>query len=507
MAKQQKSGFQEKVREFFSVNFNAIPLKIACFLAGGVIGSHATFLNVFFVSTGLSKFKAGIITGLTYAPPIVAGPVWGYLADFSGRRKLILTVLCLGAVLPILSTPWVARAIYPQSKYECGNSTTAMLLGGHNINGTSGLGLSDAATYGSRIECEHLRDEALDTLFWVLLAIMLVASVFLVPLQPHVEAIVMSAVKSGKTDASYGAQRIFGCIGLAAVNYFSGKASAHYQVTDISPFSAAFFLLLPCALLLIPVCCYLLRRLNNSTDAINKDEETAASLDHIEEKSNFNQIVQLCLNLDVLLFLTTVLIVGLANGVHLNFSFLYVTDVMNVGMSEMTYVVVTSTISEAVMFPFTSRLMKLLGGTMPSIIIGSLAHFVRFLLMSFNISFGVFVGLQTLSSLGFALAFAAMMEHCHVITPEPIRVSMNTIMTTLFFIVSNFVANVVGAKIYELHGGKMLFLGQALLCGVWSLIMFLYLVSKNVHRWHAKRTRTTDDATTPLSEHQDNRGG
>ena len=103
--------------------------------------------------------------------------------------------------------------------------------------------------------------------------------------------------------------------------------------------------------------------------------------------------------------------------------------------------------------------------------------------MSFDISFGVFVGLQTLSSLGFALAFAAMMEHCHVITPEPIRVSMNTIMTTLFFIVSNFVANVVGAKIYELHGGRMLFLLQALLCGVWTLVIVVHYAGKKLYRY------------------------
>jgi len=155
---------------------------------------------------------------------------------------------------------------------------------------------------------------------------------------------------------------------------------------------------------------------------------------------------------------------------------------MMIDKSEMTYVVVTSTISEAIMFPFTSRLIKLLNGTMPSIIIGSLAHCVRFLIMSYDISFGLFVGLQTLSSFGFALAFAAMMEHCHMITPEPIRVSMNAIMTTLFFIVSNFIANVGGAKIYELYGGKMLFWGQALLCGVWSLVILIHFASKHLQR-------------------------
>jgi len=476
-----------KLGSFFSVNYSTIPLKIACFLAGGLIGAHAAFLNVFFVSTGLPKFKAGIITGLTYAPPIVAGPVWGYLADFSGRRKLILTVLCIGAALPLFSTPWVAKAIYPPSKYECGssNTTTATMS---ITNATFG-----GTTSTSETLCKRLRDEAQDTLFWVMLAIMLVASVFLVPLQPHVEAIVMGVVKSGPSTTTYGAQRIFGCIGLSLVNYCAGKAISHYNVKDVSPFSAAFFLLIPCAIFLIPVGWYLLNRLKNGTIAqqteeTEKDDETILKADdHMEEKSHFNQIVKLCANIDVGLFLTTVLIIGLANGVFLNFSFLYVTEVMNIDRSEMTYVIVTSTASEAVMFPFTAKLVKILGGTIPSMIVGSLAHFVRFFIMSYDISFGFFIGLQTLSSIGFALAFAAMMEHCHAITPEPIRVSMNTIMTTLFFIVSNFIANVVGAKVYEVHGGKMLFWGQALLCGGWCLVMFIRYVSKNCKKC---KTRT-----------------
>ena len=119
------------------INVDTIPLKIVCFLAGG-FRSQISFLNVFFVSTGLSKFQAGIITGFTYAPPIVFGPVWGYLADYTGRRKLILTVLCVGAALPLISMPWIAKTIYPPSEYECGNTTITTITKNttNSINGT-----------------------------------------------------------------------------------------------------------------------------------------------------------------------------------------------------------------------------------------------------------------------------------------------------------------------------------------------------------------------------------
>lgn len=317
------SPVQETFSSFFSINIYAIPLKISCFLAGGFL-SYASFLNVFFVSTGLPKFKAGIITGLTYGPPIVAGPVWGYLADFSGRRKFILTVLCMGAALPLLATPWVAKSIYPQSKFQCGNVS---VFARHHYNLSSALPVAppgpadlngeslnsmdlQLGEFRSVAECEHLREAAQNTLFWVLLSIMLVASVFLVPLQPHVEAIVMSGVMSGPSETSYGAQRIFGCIGLSAVTYLAGQTSSEFHLEDVSQFSAAIFVVIPCALLLIPVGWCILNRLI----IVPAEESAEKKVPHERfgdmKKTHLRQLLNLCMDVDVALFLGTVLVLG-----------------------------------------------------------------------------------------------------------------------------------------------------------------------------------------------------
>ena len=221
--------------------------------------------------------------------------------------------------------------------------------------------------------------------------------------------------------------------------------------------------------------------------------------------TQLKQIFSLCFNVDVLLFLTTALVLGLCNSIFVIFSFLYVTETHDVSKSDMTYVIVVATASESIIFPFTTKAIKLLRGTELSIIVGLLGHGVRFLVMSYDISFGVFVALQTLSGLGFSLAFAALMEHCHTITPEPIRVTMNTIMTTLFFIVSNFIASVGGAKIYESYGGKMLFWGLAVLCGAWSLVIFLHYISKHLQeRCRGERNDNNVDNQTTVVIANDN---
>ena len=61
---------------------------------------------------------------------------------------------------------------------------------------------------------------------------MLIASIFLVPLQPYMEAIVMEIVTTGTPGTSYGAQRIFGAIGLCLANFGAGKAAYYYQVRN-----------------------------------------------------------------------------------------------------------------------------------------------------------------------------------------------------------------------------------------------------------------------------------
>lgn len=481
----------EKKRSMFSLNKHTISLKIACFLAGGVIGSHAAFLNVFFVSVGLPKFQAGIITGLTYALPILAGPTWGYLADLTERRRLILGVLCIGAAFPIFSTPWVAKSIYPPSHHQCSGGLSQSNDTITNSSGSHNFGIIDNAF----AECESLKNEAINVLFWVLLVIMLIASVFLVPLQPYIDAIVMSAAKKAKAD--YGAQRIFCCIGIALVNYCAGEAAAHYRRQDVSPYSAVFFLLMPCVVLLIPVGCHILTKLNEDNMELEKSEKSLPDADS-KDSVNFIQVFQLCRRFDVFLFLLTVLIVGMANAVILNFSYIYVTEVMHKTSSVMTLVVIVSTASEAVMFPFTTKIIQLLG-TIPSIIVGAFAQAIRFLIMSFDIPFELFVALQAFSSLGFALSFAAMMEHTHRISPKKISITMSTIMTTLFFIVSNFVASIGGAKVYQVFGGKGLFLGQSMLCGGWALMIMLYYGLRAIKT----RYSTTKEVIVPLTFGED----
>merc|ERR1711962_496674 len=98
------------------INLRMIPSKVASFFIGSYTGSLMPFLNVFFVSIGMSELKAGILTAVMYTPCIFTGPMWGFLCDYTKRPKVILVILALGPANTMSSLPWTARYINPLSK-------------------------------------------------------------------------------------------------------------------------------------------------------------------------------------------------------------------------------------------------------------------------------------------------------------------------------------------------------------------------------------------------------
>ena len=104
--------FREKFEQLTSVNRRMIIVKFIYLLNGGSMGSSHPFFNAMFRSFGLSSSQAGIITGVRYATGFVFGPLWGLVVDYTGRRKLVLSILCAGSSLFLFSSPWIAAHTY-----------------------------------------------------------------------------------------------------------------------------------------------------------------------------------------------------------------------------------------------------------------------------------------------------------------------------------------------------------------------------------------------------------
>ena len=242
MEYRSKSIADEGSKSCARVNIKLIPSKVGCFLSSAYIGSFVAFLNVFFISVGMSEVRAGLLTAMIYTPCIVTGPLWGYLADYTKRRTLILTGLCIIAAVTMFALPWAAKGIYPMSEFQCnvtsaGNETNFVLL-----NATI-----DGQSYG---ECHRLNFEAKDTLFGVLFAIVFVSAMFVFPLMSYFEAIVANVSKI--YGGSFGAQRLFGEIGISVSSYLTGVACDHFSIKDMSEYSPVFFIFPAICMVMLP---------------------------------------------------------------------------------------------------------------------------------------------------------------------------------------------------------------------------------------------------------------
>ena len=441
-------------KSLFTVDRYMIPSKIAFLFTGGMLGSHIPFLNIFFTSVGLSPGRAGFISGIRYLPSTSFYLVWGALVDHTGRRKLILFILCLGSALPIFSMPWVARFLDEYSTNE-----TCNLQLNSNSNLTNG-------------NTEHCKRRA-TVLFYVFLAIMSFASIFVGPLPGYIDTIIMNVVKSCKTRRSFGWQRTFSSLGLGLANFGAGVAADHYNYPGMSNYTAVLIIFLLSTLLLIPPACFVIDQASWDNKVENKD--TA----NVNQSVKLKQLASMFKKLDVIFFMCTAFIAGLACMIYLGFVFLLLNDELHSTKTQMGLALVVSSLSEIIAFALASKMITFFRGAPSSIIVGMFSYFLRFILMSYATNFWYILCLQSLHGIGFSLSLVAMIEHIQEITPKEINATMMAILQGVHFGLGALVANVVGGKVYELFGGRILFRSKAIICGVWTILMIIYYGSKH----------------------------
>ena len=72
------------------------------------------------------------------------------------------------------------------------------------------------------------------------------------------------------------------------------------------------------------------------------------------------------------------------------------------------------------------------------------------------------------------LAWAACIDHTYASFPAEASVTAIALMSSIEFIMSTAIANVVGGHLYDKYGGRVLFRASGLVAGAWCVLMCLY---------------------------------
>ena len=441
------------------INWDMIPAKLTFIFSEGYLGSVNPFFNIFYVSLGLTPSQAGLITGISYAVSSLAGPLWTALVDYTGQRKIIFIILCLGTASSIFSIPWVTLA--------CGTYEYNVTC----LQNVSSNKLSNVTFEHVCFSKSHLTNS--NVLFYALLSLNIVSWIFSVTLPNYIDAIVVTVIKSRKRNETYGAQRVFGGIGFGVTNFLAGVAIDYYKPNNgVSQYAAAFYIFLPCVLLLIPAGCILINQIQWDGN-INNSINTSFS----------SHLLSFLRKSDTIMFFATIAISGLAFNVYFNFLFLFMDEEMNSSKTIMTLTVVVCTVTDLLGYAYSTQFMKLLG-TIPVITIGICSYVPRFIIMSFVKNSWFALPIQLLDPFALALSWPAQLEYVYQLAPEEITTTAINIIASIEFVASNAIANIAGGIAYHTYGGPVLFRACGIICGVWGIWMVIYYhyISRYVKR-------------------------
>lgn len=436
------------------IQTETIPAKLLYFFSEGFMGCILPFYNIYCVSLGLTAAQAGLITGIGYAAAAIAGPLWAALVDYTRRRKFVFIFMWIGATVSVFATPWIA-----QSAGHYTRNTTCT----YNTNETK-VHSRDCKTTYLLTNQNHV--------FYIIILLSIIARIFYVTLPNYIDALVITMVKTRKETTTFGPQRLFGSIGLGAMNFITGVIIDHYHPSgNMSPYTAAFFTFLPCALLTLPFGYTVINQIPKESNY--EDKEESSSVRNNNFVSHFRSYIT---KPDTIMFILTVTVSGMALNMYLNFLFLLMDDYMAATKTLMTLTIATSVLSEVIGYPFAAHFIQICGGPIQVIIIGIISYLPRFILMSYVVNPWLTLPVQLFHIFGLALSWAAQVDYAYQSAPKEITMTVINIIASIHYVASSAIANIIGGVAYHAFGGRVLFRISGCLCLAWSLIMIGYYV-------------------------------
>lgn len=421
-----------------------VPAKLCYLFQYAFIGTIAPYFTIYFFSVGLTVSQVGYINGLRTIFPFFFGPLFGMLADKTGRTKVIVQILVVLKVTGFFIAPWLfAPFAVPQTLLTT-NITNATI---------------NAET---KTELFHY------SLFFVAFAWGSFIATVGFPLVAFVDQCAMLVVKKHETRASYGMQRIFAPMGYAVTSFLSGIAIDLYSKhPSITKYNVVFYFSFPFGVFFFVSATLL---------------PTPAKAEEEKEKKRLlrSEVLELMKNVEFTFFLITATVLGVGYALIKGF-FLFLMEEIHAPKTVMGGVVAVASLSEVMIYPFCSKIKKLIGGNYPCFIAAVFSFSLRFFFYSFMKNYWLAIPIQMLQAIGFALFWAAAVEYTYeAAAPKNIGATVFNIVVLLYHCFATIVSNIGGGILYECLGGRVLFQIMGSLCGIWGIILVLFYMRNRI---------------------------
>lgn len=441
---------------------NALPAKVTYFFLIASKGCFRSFLNIFFVSIGLSVTYAGFISGFRNLISCLSTPCWSFIGKITKHNRFVFWALTIISILLITPMPWIASKIVEwdidkRIVRNCSNTQTEPF----SIRIYEG--------YRYVMNCDGNENDSINMLFLAMLSLNLGNAVFSIPLPLFIDRILRKFLKR-KPGMDFDSQRTFGALGFGFSCLIVSFLCNYVRFKTLSSYSPVFMVYAPLMTCLLVASYFFFRQypIPQPKNEISKRNKPCQSF--VLTFSNFNMV----------LYLITIILMGISTELVIGFLFIFLSEFSDSVIIMGTCIFVAN-LSEFLFYPFTNQTIRLLKGPLPAMGVAAFVNFFRFLLLSFITKAWMAVPIQLLHAVGYGLFIQAMKKQIKIVAPKKIFSLLHSFLHMAYFNVASVIAHIAGGVFYDKYGGRKLFRWASFIFLLWTVVLLfqiLFLLNK-----------------------------
>ena len=173
---------------------------------------------------------------------------------------------------------------------------------------------------------------------------------------------------------------------------------------------------------------------------------------------------------EVFFFYLIAFAAGIVHSPYKVFMFLYFKE-LGASPMAMTIAVTISSVSAIFGFFFSTKIIRLFGGSLQSLMAALLFYTIRYLGYSFSDNGWIILIFQPFDMLSFVLFVTSAVTYVKETSPLMVITSMVSLFQTMFEGFGILVGSSIAGVIFKSYGGRKLFLIYALFALVWTLLL------------------------------------
>ena len=430
-----------------------------------------SYLPVFLEDIGFSPSRVTLIFSLYIISQFSGSIIWAFVTDRSNKYSIIVIGLTIFAIIFTLPQPFIASLFTSSTQ----NATLSSI---HKIK---------------------LPNETRITYFFVVMNIL--GPFFEGGLHGQVDNFIVDYIVEQSSIKAYGIQRLFGAIGNAFFAILIGIIIDRKLFSSISiytPIFASHAMLMTLFLASFYKIVSWSERKKYFIQKLQRQQETVK-----HDYPNFFSVLK---GFDVYPFYIFVFVNGLAYGANMGIGMIHLLN-LNASPTLMGINLLLMQVSSVIIYPLSSKIIRLCGGPLSITAFSSIVYSVRFSLLGYINNPWAILPLQLTQGVNGALFWVATIEYTYAKSNLLIGNLMFGSLNAIYKGASRSLGIFIAGCLYEKYGGESCYLYLGAVLSIFSLLNIFYVayiklsssyIEKTVDR--CMKNQLTDEHIIPRQQ-------